>query len=185
MRTRGLFAVAAAVALHAGACGGTEVDELENACDDYCTLVMRNCQGPVAQYSDLSTCLATCSTMEVGAPGSRDGNTIACRTFWAAIAEGEAGECTSAGPGGAGTCGTNCESFCASTLAICGDQNNPPYASTAECVTACGGFSATEPFDASDIAGNTLACRIYHMTAAATDPDTHCQHTSVGSVTCI
>ncbi|MBZ0232297.1 MAG: hypothetical protein K8M05_08080 [Deltaproteobacteria bacterium] len=185
MRTRGLVAMLLVTTLHAGACSDTPVDELENACDDYCTLVMRNCQGAVAQYSDQSTCMATCRAMEVGTPGARDGNTIACRTFWAAIAEGEMAECTSAGPGGDGTCGTNCESFCNATLAICADQNNPPYASSAECTTACGSFSAAEPFDASDIAGDTLACRIYHMTAASTDPDTHCQHTGVASVTCI
>lgn len=184
MQLRGLGFV---LALSGGlaACSDTPVDELENACDDYCTLVMRNCQGGVAQYSDLSTCLATCRTMEVGDPGERDGNTVACRTFWAAIAEGQPTACVKAGPGGAGMCGTNCESFCASTSAICADQPSPPYDSDAACLSACEGFSMVEIFDASDIAGNTFACRLYHMTAASTDPDTHCQHTSVASAVCL
>ncbi len=167
------------------ACGGTEVDRVANACEDYCVLVMRNCQGAVAQFSDVSTCRATCETLELGAPDDRGGQTIACRTYWAAIAEGDPTACTRAGPGGDGTCGTNCESFCAITDALCSDQSVPPYASVAACLAACPGLDATETYDASDIAGNTLACRIYHLTAASTDPDTHCSHTAVNSVTCL
>lgn len=185
MRIWGPAVAVVAVIVASTACSDTAVDELENACDDYCTLVMRNCQGGVAQYPDLSTCLSTCRTMDIGTGGARDGNTIACRTFWAAISEGESSECVRAGPGGAGTCGTNCESFCTSTLAICADQPTPPYGSLEECMGSCGGYSMTEVFDASDISGNTFACRLYHMTAASTDPVTHCQHTSVGSAVCL
>jgi hypothetical protein len=92
--------------------------------------------------------------------------------------------CTRAGPGGDATCGMNCESFCASTLQICADQNIPPYDSEAECLTACAGYSALERYDAGDIGGNTFACRLYHMTAASTEPLTHCQHTGVDSAVC-
>lgn len=182
MRTPVLLALAVGSSL--AACGGGDVDEIGNACGDYCVLIMRNCQGAVAQYPDVSTCEATCAAMEVGAAGARSGNTISCRTFWAAISESDATACTKAGPGGDGTCGTNCESFCATTTAICGDQANPPYASEAGCLQACGGLADTEAFDASDLSGDTLACRLYHMTAASTDPDTHCGHTAVSSVTC-
>jgi hypothetical protein len=177
--------VVVALGLCLAACGGTEVDEVENACDDYCVLVMRNCQGTVAQYSDVSTCLSTCQTMEVGDPGQNAGNNIACRTYWAGISEGDSAACTRAGPGGDGTCGTNCESFCATTMALCSDQTTPPYTSVADCEASCPGLDASEVFDASDIAGNTLACRIYHMTAASTDQDTHCIHTAVQSAVCL
>src|SRR5574338_791241 len=102
MRIRVLAVLLVVVAL-GGACGGTSVDELENACEDYCTLVMRNCQGAVAQYPDLSTCMATCQTMPIGDEGARQGNNIECRTFFAAISEGNTAECVKAGPGGAGT----------------------------------------------------------------------------------
>jgi hypothetical protein len=186
MRIRGL-AVLLFVLLLGGACSGTSVDELGNACEDYCTLVMRNCQGAVAQYPDLSTCMSTCESMPIGDDGARAGNSIECRTFWAAISEGNMADCVKAGPGGAGTCGTNCESFCASTLEICSDVPGvtPPYDSAAECMGACNGYSMTEVFDASDISGNTFACRLYHMTAASSDPLTHCQHTGVDSAVCI
>lgn len=168
------------------ACGGPETDPVGNACDDYCTLIMRNCQGDVAQYPDISTCMSTCEHISLGTAGSRDGNTIACRTFWAAISEGTPMEtCRRAGPGGDGTCGTNCESFCSTTLSICGSEPNPPYASLAECETMCATYNATELFDASDLSFNTLACRLYHMTAASTDPGTHCSHTIANSSVCI
>ena len=186
MRAMRFLAVAVLMLVVAlgSACSDTTVDELENACNDYCTLVMRNCQGAVAQYPDLSTCMSTCQTMPIGTDGQRDGNNIECRTFWAAISEGNMAECVKAGPGGAGTCGSNCESFCASTLAICADPQLAPYDSVSDCMTACNMYSMTEVFDASDISGNTFACRLYHMTAASTDPDTHCQHTSVDSAVC-
>lgn len=186
MQLRGpvVLVLAACLAACSDDAGGDDL-ELENACDDYCVLVLRNCTGAVAQYSDLSTCMATCQTMDLGTPGTTDGNNIACRTFWAAISEGDATDCTRAGPGGDGVCGANCESFCSSTMAICADQANPPYASEAECLSACQGFSTTERYDAGDVAGNTFACRLYHMTAASADPITHCQHTSVNSSVCL
>jgi hypothetical protein len=180
MQLRGLVFLALTAA-----CSDVAVDEVENACDDYCTLVLRHCQGTVAQYSDVSTCLATCRTMALGNPGDREGNTIACRTFWAAVAEGDTMDCTRAGPGGDGACGSNCESFCAATLDICVDQESPPYASLGECMGACAGYSTTERYDATDVGGNTFACRLYHMTAASADPDTHCQHTGVNSAVCL
>lgn len=184
MQLRGLV-VLALLTVGSTACSDVAVDEVENACDDYCTLVLRNCQGTTAQYSDQSTCLATCRTMELGTPGDREGNTIACRTFWAAVSEGDTMDCTRAGPGGDAVCGTNCESFCAGTLAICADQENQPYDSLADCMGACGGYSMAERYDAGDVGGNTFACRLYHMTAASADPDTHCQHTGSDSAVCL
>jgi len=177
--------LALAASLCLAACGGTSTDPVANACDDYCALAMRNCKGAVAQYSDISTCMATGSGRGRGTAGDTSGNTIACRTYWAAISEGDELMCTRAGPGGDGTCGTNCQSFCATTMAICGDQPSPPYASVAACETACQGFDMNERFDASDLGGNTLACRIYHMTAASTEPDTHCRHTKQQSDVCL
>ncbi len=168
------------------ACGGASVDETEGPCQDYCRLVMRNCSGDDSQYSAIDNCAATCATMGVGDPEVPAGNTIECRTFWAAIAERDdtGTACRNAGPGGNGVCGDNCESFCAATLAICGDERRPPYASPGECASACAGFVADPPFTANVTTGDSRSCRIYHMTAASTDPEVHCQHTGVVSDTC-
>ena len=166
------------------ACGGDTGDPKVGACEDYCDLIAAHCSGAEAQYPDRPTCLATCAAMDKGDPATHTGNTIACRTFQAAAAELDpAGTCAGAGPGGAGVCGDDCASFCAMGDVICGADF--PYASTAECLTACAGFTSTPPFDASDLAGNTRECRLYHLTAAAIDPTLHCPHTGATSATCI
>jgi len=165
------------------ACGsGGQVDEQANACDDYCALVMHNCGGTNAQYTDLSSCLNTCFNMDFTDPTARTGQNIGCRTFFAAVAEGDdMASCTKAGPGGDGECGTNCDSFCTFTIRICGDE---PYADYQTCMTACAGFDPSVPYSASVVSGDSLACRLYHMTAAASDPFTHCPHLAVVSSQC-
>ncbi|HVK76862.1 MAG TPA: hypothetical protein VM734_26230 [Kofleriaceae bacterium] len=175
---------ASLIAVVVAACGGTSFDPTDGPCTDYCRLVMRNCIGADSQYSAIDLCEATCATMEVGDPTQTSGNTIECRTFWAAIAEGDKTACVKAGPGGDGQCGDNCDSFCNATLDICADQPVPPYPSKDACLAACTGFAAEPPYNANEVMGDTLACRIYHMTAASTDPDLHCQHTGVVSDTC-
>jgi hypothetical protein len=174
-------ALALALAASGAACG-EDADARVGACMDYCELVMRHCQGSVAQYTDVSTCQATCGAMPLGDPLSPTGNTISCRTFQAALAEDATRlACTRAGPGGDSTCGDNCESFCASAGELCPDA----YADDEACRAACAGFSTTEVYDASDIGSDTFACRLYHLTAASTDPDTHCAHIGVVSPTCL
>lgn len=161
---------------------GEDADPRVGACEDYCELVMRNCQGNVAQFTDSSTCMATCQAMPLGDPLSPTGNTISCRTFHAALAEDPTRNvCTHAGPGGDTSCGGNCESFCAAAGELCPDA----YDDRAACLSACAGFSTAEVYDASDIGGDTFACRLYHLTAASTDPDTHCAHIGVLSPTCL
>lgn len=167
--------------LATAACG-EDVDPISGACDDYCEVVMRNCTGGVAQFTDISTCHAVCETMPLGDPVSPTGDTIACRTFQAAVAEDDATmACTKAGPGGDGACGGNCESFCAIADELCPSA----FSDTAACMSTCGGFSSTEVYDASDIAGDTFACRLYHLTAAATNPDVHCAHIGAVSPVCL
>jgi hypothetical protein len=174
-----VLALALAVA---GAACGEDVDPRVGACADYCELIVRNCQGTVAQYTDGSTCMATCQAMPLGDPASPTGNTISCRTFQAAVAEDPTrGVCTAAGPGGDGTCGTNCESFCTAALELCPGE----FASATECDQVCRGFSAAEVYDASDIAGDTFACRLYHLTAASTLPEVHCAHIGAVSPVCL
>lgn len=180
MERASLIAIAAALF----ACGSDPtVDPRQGECQDYCDLVIEHCVGDYTQYSDRDTCLATCEAMPLGSEDDRAGHTIACRTFNAAIAElSPAMTCTKAGPGGDGTCGENCESFCAMQAEICTGEN-AQFRDT-DCMTTCAMFDATLPYDIRRTAGNTLACRIYHMTAAATDPDFHCPHLALMSETC-
>jgi hypothetical protein len=162
-----------------------EVDPLEAVCQDYCELVQRNCSGAVGQYSDLATCKATCRAMPPGDPASPAGNTIACRTFYAGIAENPAASaCTTAGPGGNGTCGESCDSFCTLALELCGGQPGS-FPDLATCTTQCAGFDQTEVYDFGDVAGDTFACRLYHLTAASVAPDVHCSHIVENSPVCL
>lgn len=58
--------------------------------------------------------------------------------------------------------------FCADNVATCAGT----YTDAAACETICAGFAD------GDTSGNTLACRVYHLGAAASDAATHCPHTA-------
>lgn len=166
------------------ACGSDAADPRVAECEDYCDLIAVHCSGAVAQYSDRNACLSTCAAMPLGDAASHSGHTIMCRTFTAATAElSPATTCTKAGPGGDGTCGGNCESFCAMAVELCTDANQA-FASVAECMGACTFYDTQPAYDASKTSGDTFACRLYHLTAASNDPDTHCGHIGPTSPVC-
>lgn len=185
MRTRSLGLISILV-LGLAACGddggGADIDAgADPTCAAYCTSVQANCSGAVAQYTSEATCLAACEAFPVGTAADMAGNTLGCRTYHAgAAAAGPDVHCVHAGPGGAGACGANCAGFCAIALDSC----PAVYASAAACMTDCGGFTDTEPFDTADTSGDTLACRLYHLSAATTTPDPHCGHINEASPPC-
>ena len=111
----------------------------------------------------------------------RDGNTLGCRVYHTdAAAADPAMHCTHAGPGGAGQCGSTCEGFCAVADLACPGT----FTDGEMCASACAGYSNSEPFDAGDVAGDTLACRLYHATVATEAPAVHCAHILPDSATC-
>lgn len=169
--------LAAVVATGLVACSDpSEVDVQAAECNDYCDLITAHCTGTLKQYSDRNSCLATCGAMPLGDATSHAGHSVMCRTFTAALAENDPmTTCTKAGPGGDGACGGNCESFCAMADVLCTGANQS-YATVAECMTACAAFPTTPPYSSEVTGGNSLACRLYHLTAASTDPVTHCVH---------
>lgn len=151
-------------------------------CEAYCATIGANCTGEHAQYGSLETCLATCAALTPGTPADTGGNTLGCRAYHAgAAADMPAVHCTHAGPGGDGVCGSNCESFCSIAAVACPDA----WPDDAACQTACGTFSPDESYDATDVGGNSFACRLYHLTAAALDPATHCAHIKGDSAPCM
>lgn len=153
----------------------------ELSCDAYCATIAANCGGEVTQYGMPDFCLASCAAFPVGATTDMMGNTLGCRTYHAGAAGGDpAVHCVHAGPGGAGVCGANCDGFCSIAMAACPDA----WPGLPECMTACAGFVDMEPYDASDVGGNSLACRLYHVTAAAFQPDPHCMHIKADSPPC-
>ena len=154
------------------------------ACMNYCSEIAANCNGPNAQYAGLESCLGVCATFPPGQEEDVAGNSLACRLYHTgAAAEDAPTHCVHAGPGGAGACGDNCESFCAIATALCPGE----HPDLAACQTACAAWPDDEKYDAGDAGGNTLACRLYHLTVAATDDAaamTHCPHTVADSPPC-
>lgn len=162
-----------------GATSSTSTGGSDPDCQTYCDTIMANCTGENAQYASAESCMGACAAFDVGTAADTSGNTVGCRSYHAGAAEADAAtHCVHAGPGGAGACGTNCEGFCAIAASACTDANQQ-FADDAACMTACMAFDDSEPYDASDAAGATLACHLYHLTVAATDAasaDTHCGH---------
>lgn len=153
-------------------------------CAMYCAAMMSSCIGVDAQYPGLDSCLGACAGLPPGAPGETSGNSLACRAYHAGMASiSPEVHCVHAGPGGAGACGQNCDGFCAIATAICPAE----HPSVDGCLADCAGFMDTEPYNTEDAAGDTLACRLYHLTIAATSPgdaEVHCGHTIAQSPPC-
>jgi hypothetical protein len=172
-------------------------------CATYCTTIQANCTGANAQYpteTDNAHCLGTCMKFTVGTSADMGGqNTLGCRLYHAqnAMISGDpATHCPHAGPGGAAistaatqpaVCGDACTSFCTLEIAVCGTTGaNAQYTSMADCMTACGtgttGFNKSKPYVVGppQSSGDSLACRLYHATNAATsaaNATAHCPHT--------
>lgn len=149
-------------------------------CPSYCATMATACTGAVEQYLNMQNCLDTCSTWTVGTMGAMTGNTLACRVAHADLAKtSPAVHCEHAGPAGAGACGAICEGFCTLVTAKCATE----WPNANACATACGNFTSTPPYKAPST-GNTVQCRLYHATMAATQPNPHCNHTATVSSTC-
>jgi len=67
----------------------------------------------------------------------------------------------------------SCTAYCTASLANCASME-PQYSDMASCLGTCAGLT---PGTTGDISGNTLACRVYHTSAAASMPGMeHCLH---------
>lgn len=180
-----------------GGAGGTGGSMSSLSCADYCSSVQTACANDAGamtfyqQYGDEASCMAVCATFPIGTEGQMDSNTLGCRTYHAgAAANGPGTHCPHAGPLGGGVCGTDeCDNFCSIAIAVCGDHASKPYDGVDACKTACMAFAdtATVPYATNVTDGDSLACRMYHLTVAAVsdaNKDTHCAHIAAVSDTC-
>lgn len=150
-------------------------------CSSYCTTITANCTAKNAQYASIEQCQGSCGAFPLGDEADRDGNTLGCRVYHAdAAASAPDTHCTHAGPGGNNQCGSNCEGFCALASLACSGT----FTDGEACMSACAGYPDSEPFDAADVSGDTLACRLYHLTVATEAPEVHCPHILPDSQTC-
>lgn len=152
------------------------------SCSDYCTKVMANCTATNQQYASMANCTDSCSHFMVGTSGMTAMNTVGCRIYHAELALTDpTTHCAHAGPGGGGQCGNVCGGYCKIAVAAC-----PAQVVEATCSDDCSKYaSAGKPYNISIQTGNTAECRLYHATAAATDPGGHCSHVGNNSTRCL
>jgi hypothetical protein len=179
-----------------GAAGSSGAASLPDVplCDRYCAAVQANCDDANKQFASLEACAAVCATLDAGTPGVL-GNTVECRLARANLAgtTGEVSEyCHSAGPGGAGVCGSDCEGFCSVMTPTCGDapEVGANFADRRACLSACGevpdlsGPPDNLLYNITIQTGDSIQCRLYHVTAATLDATTHCRH-AAGLANCV
>ena len=159
-----------------------------SACEVYCSTVADSCTGDDAVFTNRNTCLAFCERLPIGNDGDTTGNSVACRVAQAelAAATGEPEvHCPLAGPGGEGTCGDNCESYCGVFADVCTTRFAQGYADVADCIDACGiDIPDLGSFDTSMDEGDSVQCRLWHLSAAAVNPTHHCIHAD-GEIPCV
>lgn len=161
-----------------GAQGGSSTAALDLSCSSYCALVQSNCSTDTTrQYKSDDSCMNSCAAFRLGSRLDASGNTLGCRAHFAALAGADpATNCPAAGPAGVGSCGTNCDSYCALMATICPSVYEDEAVCRAACVTMTGVASKTYQSGGS---GDNLQCRIYHATFAAEGfPAVHCPHAS-------
>jgi hypothetical protein len=148
-------------------------------CKEYCTTVMEACTGKLAVYTSDQVCLNVCKLLDPGDALEPVGNTVACRIKQAELAELEPAEhCKSAGPGGNGECGTDCEAYCQLFPQTCASEDR--YKNEASCLKACAGLTDNDRYDVDgDHEGDTIECRLMHVSSAAVLPNEHCSHAPI------
>jgi hypothetical protein len=183
--------------------GGASEPMTPTLCESYCDKVTTNCKDKYEQYRTFDQCIEVCKLLPPGAEGDENVNTTQCRMRQADFAESEPFVyCKSAGPLGAGKCGSNCISFCSLMQAECTKASTATnlepsyYDSSQACLEACGAipthendpkeYSSSATANPSCFVGNTIYCRTYHVAAGIEQgtPDEHCPH-AMGGDPCI
>lgn len=160
--------------------------ERTQVCQQYCVEIMEACTGDNAQFPDTTICVTHCNewaAWPIGTENNREFNDIECRLSHALSAgagENVAANCVRAGPTGGSACGTLCVNYCDLLAKNCAEQPDVLMARD-ECLRQCGNYDQTgNPGDAT---GDTVQCRIHHLTLAAHTPprsnQTHCPHGGV------
>lgn len=156
------------------------------SCAAYCDAVALACKDQNLQYASTAACLGLCATWPVGTSADLTGDTLGCRINQTKVAAntGELADCAAAGPGGNGTCGTNCESFCASLAIVCPtDYDGSASSCLGDCLrlATCGDYHVDTAHDPDD---QSVQCRLFHLTSATQSASTHCPH-AMGLIKCV
>ncbi len=105
--------------------------------------------------------------------GCGDENTGSGGEGGAGAAGGMGGAGGGMGGAGGGMAAVDCDKYCTDIAANC-TATNAQFADKASCMGSCAGLPGDGMDGAMD--GNTMQCRIYHTSAAPSDPVLHCPH---------
>jgi hypothetical protein len=148
-------------------------------CKAYCDAMTQSCTGDNQAYPSREVCGAVCRHFEKG-DVEASGNTLACRSkrILSLSAGEEATVCRVAGPGSGAPCTTQCDAYCDLLLSACTERASAAGLSASECRRQCAALEPSPDFSVSDqyTSGDSLGCRLYHLTAATLVPDPHCAH---------
>jgi hypothetical protein len=158
--------------------GGTTTLASSQACEDFCDEVGTICTGALEVFHSKEVCVAVCKKLPAGDPKAPKGNTLACRAKQAENAkvagEGYEAYCAAMGPGGGDVCGSNCGGYCDLYSKVC------PKDALDDCQDKCKGLLDNGTLDAEkNHDGDTLECRLVHVSNAALDPAVHCGHARI------
>ncbi len=152
-------------------------------CGEFCDTVMQNCTAENQVYHSRATCMGFCALLREGDLGEGDqSNTLACRLSAAKQATSEPDVyCQQAGPGGATQCGpSECDNYCSFFSKVCPDL----AATQPSCSASCQGLRDKGSLNSEvDHEGDTLQCRLVHVSAATGDPVAHCPHAQLAHPT--
>jgi hypothetical protein len=143
-------------------CNPANSDVPSALCREYCSKVMANCKGENSVYEGSATCLAVCKVLPEGKAGNDNGNTVRCRLHQAEV-----------------LCSDNCDGYCSIMQSVSDD-----YGSLEACKTACNAVPDLGGYNTSHSAGDSVQCRLWHVSAAADEPNPHCLH-AAGKSYCV
>jgi hypothetical protein len=158
------------------------VERMKNAaqCDEYCTRAMDACTDKNAVYTSKELCLAVCAKMDPGdSTEITNEETVACRINGLAAAEREPDDgCRYVGPGANGACGSDCDAYCKLYHRLCEEYDH--YPTEGSCLQACAGLTDQNRYNLKDDhEGDTIECRLVHVSSAGLDPENHCPHAPI------
>ena len=168
-------------------------------CNSYCQLEFSECQGAAQVYESLEQCHQVCGALPAGAITDTKENSVGCRKYhsYNALVD-PVTHCPHTGPGGDGHCGSNaepgavtptgnCVSYCillaqACSKAIPGlaasDSFESKFKSRAACTQECDMLVGAGPNSGYSLdplpEGNTLQCRLLHVSRALSTPLADC-----------
>ncbi|HEV8550686.1 MAG TPA: hypothetical protein VGQ57_16690 [Polyangiaceae bacterium] len=182
-----LVAAALVPGLYTGCQSLANIEERElGQCGEFCDTVMQNCKDDNQVYERREKCMGWCEKLDVGDPTEpQKTNTLACRLREAQLAGKAADEnisdhCRSAGPEGV-NCGGACLSYCTMYERACGGVQ---CSTQANCQAKCQGLRDNHEFNlVTDYEGNSLQCRLVHLTNATIQPEPHCGHAALSTPT--